>query len=390
MKKGFTLVELLCVIVIIAVISLITFPKITTYIKKTRDDLYKTQVKSLKKSGEKWALDTVEYLDKYHINDVYITLDLLKDFKYLEKDEILSPKDKTVMNGCILISYKDNKYSYDYKEIDCTDPNTNLNEYSDSYIVYDSAESGDDYVISKSENSKEHSPAYQDILKNNESKVLGETGDGLYELDDEYVFRGTNVNNYVTYEDKNWRILSINKNDYSMKLINTSIDSAILSTSATNDFTKTTLQNTLAEKVTNYSKLLDTWNNGAINNIGITIPELRSSIIQNSITSKVGLISLYDYAVASLNDNCYNNFGSGNCVNNNYLASIFSGKDFWTMSQDAEGKFWFVNSSNVINTADATAGPYYYATVIKVPINVYCENGTEATGSDSTFAYKLK
>ena len=36
MKKGFTLVELLCVIVIIAIISLITFPKIARNINNAK------------------------------------------------------------------------------------------------------------------------------------------------------------------------------------------------------------------------------------------------------------------------------------------------------------------------------------------------------------------
>lgn len=389
MKKGFTLVELLCVIVIIAVISLITFPKVTSYINKTREDLYKTQVKDLQKSGEKWALDNIDYLDKYHINDICITLDLLKDFKYLEKDDILNPKDKTVMNGCILISYKDNKYSYEYKELDCT--RDDLSTYSDSYIVYDSTEQGDDYIISKAENSVEHGPFYQNVLNNNELKVLGETTDGLYELDDEYVFRGNTVNNYVTYEGKTWRILSINKKDYSMKLINTTIDSAILSTEETNDFTKTTLiKDNLSVQVSNYAKILDSWNNGIVDKIDQNIDSIKNSIEQNSIVSRTGLISLYDYSIASLDDNCYNNIGTGSCANNNYLATMFSGKDFWTMTQNSEGKYWYVSSLNAISTIESTSGPYSYARVIKVPINIYCTNCDTATGSESNFAYELK
>ena len=73
----------------------------------------------MEKAGEKWAIDNKDYLDKYHINDVFITLDLLKETKYLEKEDILSPKDKKVMNGCILISYSENKYDYKYIELDC-------------------------------------------------------------------------------------------------------------------------------------------------------------------------------------------------------------------------------------------------------------------------------
>ena len=79
---------------------------------------------------------------------------------------------------------------------------------------------------------KGNTPAYQTILNNNNLCVLGEvcansegkTG-GLYDLENEYVFRGEVVNNYVKYEGKEWRIISIDKNDYSMKLISTTSDS---------------------------------------------------------------------------------------------------------------------------------------------------------------------
>ena len=137
MKKGFTLIELLCVIVIIAIISLITFPRITQQINNAKEELYITQVKNLEKQGEKWSLDNMDKLDKYHINDIFINLNLLKETKYIEKDDILSPKDKKVMNGCIFINYKDNKYTYEYIDIDCSLSSTNLSESSNSYIIYD-------------------------------------------------------------------------------------------------------------------------------------------------------------------------------------------------------------------------------------------------------------
>lgn len=416
MKKGFTLVELLCVIVIIAVISLITFPKVTSYINQTKESLYKTQVKDLEKTGEKWALDNIDYLDKYHINDTIITLDLLKAFEYLEKDEILNPKDKKPMEGCILISYKDNKYNYKY--IDPDDPDTKdvkekcvtnkttetatiekwaspyFTTYSDSYVVYDNFENDVNGVttntIVEAVNSKKNTPFYQKVLENNILKAVGEKESGLYDIDDEYVFRGNRnsegnnlINNYVKYEGNEWRILSINKHDYSMKLISTG---AIPESNIDDPDIKTEITDT----VSNYSKIIDKWDNGIVDDINVNVNSLDSLIKQESITSRIGLISLYDYAMASLDDNCYNNISSGACVNNNYVATMFSGKDFWTMTQNSEGKYWYVSSANAITAIESTSGPYYYAKVIKVPINVYCTNCDTATGSGTNFAYELK
>ena len=387
MKKGFTLIELLCVIVIIAIISLITFPRVTQQINNAKEELYVTQVKNLEKQGEKWALDNMDKLDKYHINDTFITLNLLKETKYLEKDDILSPKDKKIMNGCIFISYENNKYTYDYSDIDCSLSSADLSEYSNSYIIYDY--DTDKYEIKKID-SKENSPAYQVILDNNSNiHVLGETEDGLYDLENEYVFRGTNVNNYVKYENKEWRILSIDKKDYSMKLISTTIDSSTLSSELVTDFTKTTLQNTLSDKVKDYVKLTDTWDNGLVSDTDNSLVNLESILKNNTITSKVGLLSLYDYAIASTDSNCESNFKNSSCKNNNYIANIFTNKNFWTMNTNGS-KFWYIDSSSEVKLTDSTAGPYYYAIVIKVPINVYCTNALTATGSSSTFAYNLK
>lgn len=388
MKKGFTLIELLCVIVIIAIISLITFPRVTKYINNAREELYITQVKNLEKQGEKWALNNMDYLDKYHINDTFVTLNLLKETKYLEKDDILNPKNKKVMNGCILISYKDNKYSYKYIEEDCSLSNADLSKYSSSYVIYDY--DVDKYEI-KTLDSKQNIPAYQVILKNNESimKVSGETEDGLYELENEYVFRGNTVNNYVKYVGKDWRILSIDKKDYSMKLISTTIDSSTLSSENTTDFTKTTLQGTLKEKVEDYSKVVDTWYNGGISDNDSNLVNLENNLKANTIISKVGLLSLYDYTIASTDNNCENNFKSSNCKNNNYIATMYNNKSFWTMNTDGT-KFWYIDSETGPQLTKTTSGPYYYATVIKLPINVYCSNSDTATGSSSTFAYELK
>ena len=387
MKKGFTLIELLCVIVIIAIISLITFPRITQQINNAKEELYITQVKNLEKQGEKWSLDNMDKLDKYHINDIFITLNLLKETKYIEKDDILSPKDKKVMNGCIFINYKDNKYTYEYIDIDCSLSSTNLSEYSNSYIIYDY--DTDKYEIKKIDN-KQNVPAYQVILNNNPNlHVLGENVDGLYDLENEYVFRGNTVNNYVKYENKEWRILSIDKKDYSMKLISTTIDSSTMSSELETDFTKTTLQNTLSDKVKKYSKLVDTWDNGVVANSDNSLFNLEGILKTNTITSKIGLLSLYDYAISSTDSNCENNFRNSSCKNNNFVANLFTNKSFWTMNTDGS-KFWYVDSNNGVKLADSTYGPYYYATVIKVPINVYCTNSDTATGSSSTFAYNFK
>lgn len=54
-KKGFTLVELLATIVILSLLSLITIPAVTKSIKDSKNDLYDTQLRSIKDSAKAWS-----------------------------------------------------------------------------------------------------------------------------------------------------------------------------------------------------------------------------------------------------------------------------------------------------------------------------------------------
>ncbi len=43
--------------------------------------------------------------------------------------------------------------------------------------------------------------------------------DGLYQVGDDYVFRGENVNNYVSFDEQLWRILRVNGSDNTIRMI---------------------------------------------------------------------------------------------------------------------------------------------------------------------------
>lgn len=384
-QKGFTLVELLCVIIIIAVISIVVFPMVASYINKSKDELYEVQVKDIEDSAKKWALDNIDKLDKYHINDTYVTLQYIKQKGYLEKDEILNPRNKETMEGCVLIKYDNTtkQYNYEYDEIDCTNESTDLD--SESYVVYSYDDDKAQEVIND-QNKKV--PFYQTLLDNNNLKVLGETDSGLYDLDNEYVFKGDTVNNYVKYDGKNWRILNIDKNDYSIRLISLSGSSSLWSSENITDYSISTLKDTLASNLTEDLKLYDVWNNGVVPNSEMSSNSLKSSLTASTINVKAGLISIYDYILASTSSNCNSNFLSSECKNNNYLTTMFSGNNVWTMNTDGT-KIWYINSTGSLGLQNSSSATYYVYTVIQLPINVFATNASEATGSDINFAYIL-
>jgi len=66
---------------------------------------------------------------------------------------------------------------------------------------------------------------------------------------------------------------------------------------------------------------------------------------------------------------------------------MFNGKEFWTMNTNGS-KFWYVNTDDELKLSDSNSGPYYYSTVIKVPVNVYLADDI-ATGTSGN-PYELK
>lgn len=77
-KKGFTLVELLAVIVILAALALITTTSITKILKDSKEDLYNTQIIALKSTVENWGSDNLDKLPETD-NCVYLTLKDLRE-----------------------------------------------------------------------------------------------------------------------------------------------------------------------------------------------------------------------------------------------------------------------------------------------------------------------
>ena len=112
MKKGFTLVELLAVLVILAVVSMLVFPNVVKIIADSKEKLYQSQMRDIESVGKNFAMDHTELLDANHINPTYVTVDALKYSGYLEIDKISNPKTGEEMNGCVKIDYNETNNQY--------------------------------------------------------------------------------------------------------------------------------------------------------------------------------------------------------------------------------------------------------------------------------------
>lgn len=76
-KKGFTLVELLCVLVILAVIALIVGRTVTSSVKEAKKEITESQEKTILNATEKWAVDNSDKFDDIEGNSITASADIV-------------------------------------------------------------------------------------------------------------------------------------------------------------------------------------------------------------------------------------------------------------------------------------------------------------------------
>lgn len=119
-NKGFTLVELLGVLIVLAILAVITIPLVGEYIESSRQKAYDVEIKTIIKAAK-------EYYTKYsgrikfdNNNEYQMPLCELKNSEYLEDKPIANPLDpEEQLNGCVILKKESSKLTYEY-ENDCT------------------------------------------------------------------------------------------------------------------------------------------------------------------------------------------------------------------------------------------------------------------------------
>lgn len=368
MKKGFTLVELLAVIGIIGIVSLIVFPTITNSIQKSKNNLYQIQIEDIKTVADKWAMDHVDYLDATHLNTIGIPLKSLILSEYLQNNNIVDPRDKSQMNGCVTISYDNSisQYHYDYVETTCEQAITNGMIYQYQNGTWNRT----DHNVLES--------AAQTVINQYSSHNLimvdGQTTDGFYDEGDRYVFRGTTVNNYAKLSGGStvYRILSIDKATNHMRLIGTNpvanvwdnasgvlFENASVMTVQLENYYKTTANGILANE--NKIEKDAIWNVGNItsDNSYMTLKSLEQ---ERTVYAKIGLPSISDYVGASTNSDCHTSILSASCKQQNYLYNLWAGKDTWLINTN-DTNVWYVNSTGDLGSANSNKIYYIYPVI---------------------------
>ena len=123
MKKAFTLVELMAVIVIISLIAILTFPNIVGQIKKTEKNNNDNIESIVINAAKKYVNDNPNNFKEEEYNDYCIVIKDLVDNGYL-KEDIVNNEENALINKVVWVKYKEgvnyslNDKCYDYTNLD--------------------------------------------------------------------------------------------------------------------------------------------------------------------------------------------------------------------------------------------------------------------------------
>lgn len=118
-KNGFTLVELLGVIAILAMLGLIIVPTINKVISDNKQELYNVQIRSIKSAASNFVSENIFSDDLVIPNNssIGIKLGKLKELGYIDSD-IKNPINKMEYSDDLVILITNNNNSYTYTVCD--------------------------------------------------------------------------------------------------------------------------------------------------------------------------------------------------------------------------------------------------------------------------------
>ena len=136
-RNGFTLVELISVMVILAVIALITVPALLNVIKDTKQKAYDRNITMIKIAMENWKNKNSNLLPKKG-EMIYLTISELKHEGYLEQD-VYNPLTEKPFPNDMLLTIKNDVGGYQYGVDVNSGTATNKYEGPTPYLLSDNS-----------------------------------------------------------------------------------------------------------------------------------------------------------------------------------------------------------------------------------------------------------
>ena len=121
-RIGFTLIEIMAVVIILGVIATITTVTINYTIHNSKEKLYDEQISRLKDSAKSWSINNADLLPTADAGIVFFSIDRLKDEGIIDAESVIDPRSNLELTGCLTIQFNDNykQYTYNYLEDDCS------------------------------------------------------------------------------------------------------------------------------------------------------------------------------------------------------------------------------------------------------------------------------
>lgn len=116
-KKGFTLVEILAVIVVLGLLIVIIIPTVNNLIKDSEDSLYNEQISNIVNATKQYMVEHSELLPDED-ESVCISISDLIDNGVIDNDIVIDPRTKEELDGCVLIGYVQNYNQYEYSFVE--------------------------------------------------------------------------------------------------------------------------------------------------------------------------------------------------------------------------------------------------------------------------------
>lgn len=118
-KKGFTLIEVFAVIVILGLLFAIISPTVVNLLDDSEDALHDEQINMVITAAKKYMIEHSEYLPEVSDSSIVYIEDLINS-GIIDNDTVIDPKSKEELNGCVVVNYNNdfNQYEYNYRD-DC-------------------------------------------------------------------------------------------------------------------------------------------------------------------------------------------------------------------------------------------------------------------------------
>ena len=117
MKKGFTLVEVLAVIVILGMLIMLIVPNVNSLLKEGESALHQEQIDSVVRATKKYMVENFNSLPEGSDSTAVYVDDLISS-GVIDNDKVIDPKTKKELEGCVVVSFNNdfNQYEYNYRE----------------------------------------------------------------------------------------------------------------------------------------------------------------------------------------------------------------------------------------------------------------------------------